>query len=95
MGQTQRISKNNTTVKRDKDGWTVCTLHSTDVIKVKDGLAVLNSGGWKTVTTKARINQACNEWGLPFGVTQKDFSWTVRMNDGKEVPFADGMEVTF
>ncbi len=94
MSQTQRISKNNTTV-RTADGKTTVTLHSTAVL-IRDPAAktaVLNSGGWHSSTTRTRINQACNEFGLGIGVFQRKFDWFVSLIDGREVPFFDGMTV--
>ena len=47
----------------------------------------LNNGGWKTVTTKSRINDA-----LPVGfyLYQQDFEWFVNTPDGA-LPFVNGM----
>ena len=39
---------------------------------------MLNTGGWPTVTTKARMNQTANQYDLGFTVYQKDFNWFVQ-----------------
>ena len=54
-----RKISNNTYQYQLPDG-TICTrLHQTDIAKLRpDGVLVLNSGGWRTPTTKDRINQA-------------------------------------
>lgn len=78
MGQTRKISKNNTKVFTDTDGSKCVKLHSTVIFRqLPDGTIVLDTGGWKTVTTKARMNQAFNEFGLPYGVSQKDGEWSL------------------
>ena len=76
MGTNLRVSKNNTTIK-SADGWTVVTLHGTDVVKFNDKEIILNTGGWKTVTTKARMNQVSNQFGLGYSVYQEDGTWYV------------------
>lgn len=94
MAQTHRISKNNTTV-RTANGKTTVTLHSTAVL-IHDPAAktaVLNSGSWRTTTTKTRINQACNQFGLGIGVFQLAHEWFVPLIDGTEIPFHDGITV--
>lgn len=40
-------------------------------------LVTLNTGGWSTVTTKRRMNQAAEHWGYGFRVSQNDFEWAV------------------
>lgn len=51
-------------------------LHATRIVTwTQDGTVTLNSGGYQTVTTKARMNAALH--GTRFGVTQKDFRWFV------------------
>ena len=48
---------NNTRVERREGGAIAIRLHGTDVVTYRpDGSAVLNTGSWRTVTTKDRIN---------------------------------------
>lgn len=55
--QQSRKLGNNTYLKRRGNNIAVM-LHATDVITFKpDNTAVLDSGGWRTVTTKARMNK--------------------------------------
>lgn len=78
------IVARNTFKRIEPNGDVVIRLHSTDIVTTKpDGKIVLNSGGWKSVTTKARIN--CY---LPEGyrLYQEKGSWYVN-----GVPFVDGM----
>lgn len=77
---------NNTYAERRGDNIAI-RLHSTDVLTFfPDGKIVVNSGGWKTVTTKGRINAYLPR---PFGINQKDFAWY--WEDGR--PFNDGDSV--
>lgn len=70
--------------------------HETDVLTYcPDGTIVLNSGGWMTVTTKARINEY-----LPSGWTlyQDKGVWYLQKGywgrgDSQSYPFADGMSL--
>lgn len=65
--------------------------HRTVIIfRKSEGAYVLDSGGYRTVTTKQRLNQL-----LPggFSISQTDFAWTVHTPRG-DIPFTDGMVVT-
>lgn len=67
--------------------------HSTAVVQVyPDGTITLNSGGWRSATTKLAMNQASNQDNLGFQVSQRDFDWFVTWQ-GTEIPFADGMQL--
>lgn len=72
--------------------WTKVVYHRTCVIKWTDKAIVLDSGGWRTATTKNRINQACNQFGLDCGVSQKNHEWFVHTSRGV-IPFKDGMRI--
>lgn len=37
----------------------------------RQSTVTLDTGGYNTVTTRTRINQACNQWGLPLSVSTK------------------------
>ena len=54
----------------------------------------LNTGGWKSKTTKLRMNQFANNFcSGRFSVYQKDYSWFVVVN-GSTIPF-DGNTIDF
>jgi len=93
MTQQSTIGKCATTVSTDDDGWTNVVYHETTVVKFKNGKVILNSGGWRTATTKNRMNQVSNQFGLGFGVYQRNFQWWVTLGCGGIVPFSDGMMV--
>lgn len=68
-----------TTITND-GGMITITYHSTPVVKFDDKKIILNTGGWKTVTTKTRMNQASNQFGLGYDVQQKSGTWLVHHN---------------
>ena len=90
MGQMQQVGSHKTTVSTE-DGITRVVYHSTTVVKFDRDTVTLDSGGFETATTKARMNQAANQFGLEFHVWQKDFVWYVDMNGIPSRPFHDGM----
>lgn len=85
---TKKID-NNTTIRKVGDSIAV-RLHNTDVIVIrKDGNYVLNSGGWRTVTTKDRINNYS-----PAYVHQYKRKWYLYdRSTGINNPFVDGMVI--
>ena len=98
MSQTQEVRGRATVIRQDGP-WTVITYHRTDVVRFKragDKVTVkLNSNGWRTPTTKLRMNQAAHQFGLGYSVAQRHFDWYVTLRaDGRELPFADGMTFT-
>lgn len=54
----------------------------------------LNSGGYRTATTKLAMNQASNQFSLGFQVWQQKGDWFVTMRNGDVHPFVDGMTFT-
>lgn len=72
------------------DGTRVIRLHNTDIIIfVPNGTAILNSGGWRTQTTKARLNVY-----LPpnMQIEQRKSVWYLYHN-GQEHVYKDGMQI--
>ena len=72
------------------NGYKTIRLYATDILQFKKDKIILNSGGYKTTTTKARINQflPCN-----IRVCQKNYTWYID-NNGKTLEFIDGIEIT-
>lgn len=75
------------------EGHDVIRYHRTDIIVKKDGRTVLHSGGWRTLTTKERLNEY-----LPreYGVFSYKGEWWVQYEDQDwpmpgYVKFYDGM----
>jgi len=96
--KAQRKVSNNTVLRRLDDGSIAMRLHQTDVVTVdKTGKLTLNSGGWRTPTTKGRINDATRELmrdNAP-GIHQVDGIWLIspRCSWDETMTFADGMWV--
>lgn len=67
-------------------------LYATDIMQFKGNKLILSSGGYKTVTTKTRINQFLEDLG--YRVYQKNSEWfidTGRKNE--DIEFFDGIEL--
>lgn len=100
MAQTlaDRDSKkvaNNTYLQR-RDAETIALkYHATDVVTYHaDGRIVLNTGGWRTSTTKLRFNESYS--GLSLRIYADKGVWYVAMNNGvpdweNAVTYADGL----
>lgn len=95
-GKTNRSSRkigNNTWGVIHDNGDVGIILHRTEVVTIHaDGTYTLRSGGWRTVTTKDRMNTYC-----PFRVYQHKGEWSVCYFDGVErhtVEYFDGMRVS-
>jgi hypothetical protein len=70
------------------DGRRIVRLHDTDVVTIApDGSITLDSGGWRTVTTKDRMNLALpSSWCV-----YSNRGWFVRTPKG-EFPYSDGAQ---
>lgn len=88
--KNRRKVDNNTYLERRDNGDIAVKLHNTDVVTYKpNGDVVLNSGGWRTYTTKDRINKfAPIRW-----LSQERGVWYVMNWEGVEVGYDDGMVV--
>jgi hypothetical protein len=70
MSQTHKIGKTATKIYTE-NGITYVKYHNTNVVTFSKNEIVLNTGGWSTVTTKLRMNQAAHQFGLEYSVFQK------------------------
>ena len=90
MSKTQTLGKHKTTITKElgigSEDYMVVRYWNTDIVKFNNERIILNTGGWSTVTTKLRMNQASNQFGLGYNVYQKDFNWFVEYQ-GKTIPF--------
>lgn len=50
---------------------TIITYHRTDIVRFDGEMIALNFGGWDTVTTRRKMNQAAAQFCLPFSVYRK------------------------
>ena len=73
------------TVLLEEGPTTTVVYHSTPIFSYNRALNVvrLESGGYRTKTTKDRINEAFKHFGLPFRVYQEPFEWFVERFDIK------------
>lgn len=89
------LSNYKTTISADTTASIIVTYCNTQIVRVnKDGSITLNTGGYETVTTKKKMNQAAQQFGLGYSVSQRDFQWYVTKPDGNEVAL-EGNTLTF
>lgn len=58
------------TVVFSEGGKTKVVYHSTVIVEWDTTSIVLNTGGWDTVTTRRKMNQASTQFGLGFSVSR-------------------------
>lgn len=94
MGQTTTCRGVATTIRTDDHGVTHVCYHQTDVVSFDARRVTLRTGGWYTVTTKTRMNQASHQFNLGFSVYQDRGQWFVRSHHNGHVQrFVDGMTI--
>jgi len=59
--------KYQTYLRQEENGRSVVTLHNTDIVTFDEENIILNTGGWSTATTKARMNFVSDKYGSPRG----------------------------
>lgn len=69
-------------------GHGIVRYHQTQVFAWTPETITLNTGGWFTNTTKLRMNQAAAQYGLGYGVYQKQHNWFVTYK-GETIPFTE------
>ena len=91
--QMDRIGTHKTSHYTDTKNVLRVVYHNTEVVKVKESrYAILNNGGWYTVTSKTRMNQASREYHLGFVVYQENFNWYVK-TDKDLAPYYNGIVI--
>jgi hypothetical protein len=91
MARQDRIGSHKTRVYRDAQGRTNVQYWNTDVVSVGPKDIDLNTGGWKTNTTKTRMNQASREMNLGYGVYQRKGAWYAQDDINRmTIPFREG-----
>ena len=69
----------NTEVQYIGDSLSIVYLHGNKIAMVDDTTVTVFDGGWRSNTTKSRLNALCDEFCIAGeGVFQKDFLWYVR-----------------
>ncbi len=91
MPRMDKLSNYKTTIT-GSNGKTIVTYQTTQIVVWDNVEITLNSGGWETVTTKRKMNQTANQFGLGYSVFQKNHVWFVKLPNCDIVPFVDGMK---
>lgn len=60
-----------------------------------DAIITLRTGGWHSVTTKRKMNQASNQFGLGYRVVQRKGNWFVCFMDCRPELAFDADEISF
>ncbi len=82
---------NNTIAERSQDSVGI-RLHGTIIVRFHRDAVELNSGGYRTVTTKSRMNSLLNR----YAVYQRRGDWFVMdRSTGTDYPFDDGMSLPY
>lgn len=85
----------NTEILSLKGGGVGIKLHGTIIVEYFQDRIVLDSGGYLTVTTKARMNEVLPSW-VRVSQVRGDWSVTIKQglyDKGRTIPFADGMTI--
>lgn len=80
MSQTTTIGNHKTRINKEENKIKV-KYWDTNVVTFDDNEIVLNTGGWKSMTTKLRMNQTSNQFNLGFRVSQSKGVWYVSYNN--------------
>lgn len=92
----QVLNKKQSNIVVTRESSSICVmLHQTCIIAINGGGATLNSGGYRTATTKVAMNRAliqCREL-RGYSVIQKKGEWFVSCPDNSLLPFTDGMSI--
>jgi len=90
MARTDKLSTYCTTIAQAGD--LVCvTYHKTQIVAFDSRNITLRTGGWDTVTTRRKMNQSANQFGLGFAVYRDNGESMVRLPTGAIVPLTDNM----
>lgn len=99
-GATKAITRskkveNNTLRIEYQDGSVGIRLHDTDIITImEDGRVILDSGGWRTATTKARMNSSLNPYWPTFAICTDSGVWHLYKGAYRLCRFEDGIEIS-
>ncbi len=90
------IGTHATTVEHFANGNVKVTYHNTRIafLNPQHRRVRLDSGGWRTATTKRRMNQVLESYNIPLRVVQRDFAWFVESANGT-VPFSDNATIHY
>jgi len=79
MGRTNQVGSHKTFILTEH-GTTKVVYHNTPVVEFNFSEIILNTGGYKSFTTKTRMNQASSQFDLGYHVYQEKHVWYVDYN---------------
>lgn len=88
MPRMDKLSEYRTTWAEDAAGGVV-TYVRTRIVEWTADTVTLRTGGWDTVTTRRKMNQAARQFGLPFSVYRRKGESFVLTPGSIEVPLDD------
>lgn len=94
MPRMDKLSAYNTVVIDDDNKTKSVIYHTTKVVTFGDDTITLRTGGWKSKTTKQKMNQTSNQFHLGYRVFQRGDKWFVILPKGDVLPF-DDREISF
>lgn len=83
------LHKKSATKVTTDNGTTSIKYHWTTVVEFDQDTITLDTNGYETKTTKARMNQASQEFGLGYQVYQENFQWYADYKS-ESIPFEYG-----
>lgn len=90
MARTDKLSNYRTTVWLSSGGNAgTVTYVRTQIVDWTEDTIALRTGGWKSVTTKRKMNQAARQFGLGYGVHQRKGEWYVSRWDARTSTWVD------
>lgn len=89
ISKEKNFSGGNTTVTNE-NGVTTVLLHGNKIAEVTDTSITLFDGGYRSNTTKSRLNAILQGHGNGERIFQQDYVWYI-MIGGKKVEFESGM----
>ena len=95
MPRMNRLSSYATTVSADASGITRVVYHSTEIVawNADRSRILLRTGGYDTVTTRRKMNQAARQFGLPYSVYRDKGRTYVAPDSGYRVARFDGSPI--
>lgn len=74
---TPQSPKPNYRVLRSEDGTISVFLYATRIARTDGSFLLLNSGGWRTATTKRYLNRFLKDFSIPLAIEQMNYKWCV------------------
>lgn len=77
----ESLKLNNHFTVYHEDGYTCYKYYNTIICKVNDDECILNSGNWRTNSTKKFINRILNYHNFNVQIFQKNFNWYTKYSN--------------